>query len=94
MIKITNLTKSFNARPLFSNLNFNLSLGSRIGLVGRNGSGKSTLFKIILGDEYHDSGDIHIPKNYIVGALPQHIHFTLSHRCSRCSCFVSCYKIF
>jgi len=85
MIKITNLTKSFNARPLFSNLNFNLSLGSRIGLVGRNGSGKSTLFKIILGDEYHDSGDIHIPKNYIVGALPQHIHFTKSTLIDECA---------
>jgi len=85
MIKITNLGKSFNARPLFSNLNFTLALGSRIGLVGRNGSGKSTLFKIILGDEHYDSGDINIPKNYIVGALPQHIHFTKPTLIEECS---------
>ena len=76
MIKITNLSKSFNARPLFKNLNFNLSAGNRIGLVGRNGSGKSTLFKIILGEEHYDEGDITIPKGYVVGALRQHIHFT------------------
>ncbi|MBL0722056.1 MAG: ABC-F family ATP-binding cassette domain-containing protein, partial [Sulfurovum sp.] len=85
MIKITNLSKSFNARPLFSNLNFTLSLGNIIGLVGRNGSGKSTLFNIILGDEHFDNGDIHIPKNYIVGALPQHIHFTKSTLIDECS---------
>ncbi len=76
MIKITNLSKSFNAKPLFSNLDFTLSPNNRIGLVGRNGSGKSTLFKIILGEEHYDDGNITTPKGYIVGALRQHIHFT------------------
>ena len=85
MIKITNLSKSFNAKPLFSNLNFTLSLGDRVGLVGRNGSGKSTLFKIILGEEHYDSGDITVPKGYVVGALPQHIHFTEDRLIDECS---------
>jgi len=76
MIKITNLTKSFHAKPLFSNLDFTLSPYNRIGLVGRNGSGKSTLFKIILGEEHYDEGEITTPKGYRVGALRQHIHFT------------------
>ena len=76
MIKITNLTKSFNAVPLFKNLNFTLAPGNRIGLVGRNGSGKSTLFKIILGEEHYDEGDITISRGYTIGALRQHIHFT------------------
>ena len=76
MIKIINLSKSFYGLPLFQDLNFTLSSGNRIGLVGRNGSGKSTLFKIILGEEHYDSGDISIPKGYRVGALKQHIEFS------------------
>ncbi len=76
MIKITNLSKSFNAKPLFRNLDFTLSPYNRIGLVGRNGSGKSTLFKIILNEEHYDDGIITTPKGYRVGALRQHIHFT------------------
>ncbi len=76
MIKIINLSKSFYAVPLFQDLNFTLSSGNRIGLVGRNGSGKSTLFKIILGEEHYDSGDVSIPKGYRVGALKQHIEFS------------------
>jgi len=76
MIKITNLTKSFHAAPLFKNLNFTLAPGNRIGLVGRNGSGKSTLFKIILGEESYDEGEITVSKGYRIGALEQHIAFS------------------
>jgi len=76
MIKVTNLTKSFNAKPLFENISFTLGGGDRVGLVGRNGSGKSTLFKIILGEEHYDGGEMTTPKGYRIGALRQHIHFT------------------
>ncbi len=48
----------------------------RVGLVGRNGSGKSTLFRLILGEEHHDSGEISIPKNYKIGSLEQHLKFS------------------
>lgn len=50
--------------------------GERLGLVGRNGSGKTTLFKIILGEEEPDEGQIVFPKNYRLGYLEQHIRFT------------------
>lgn len=76
MIQINNLTKSYGTRILFENLNLKLSAGNKLGFVGRNGSGKSTLFKIILGEEPYDSGDILIPKNYRIGTLRQHLHFT------------------
>lgn len=56
MIQLTNISKSFTSQELFSNLNFKLNPGNKIGLVGRNGSGKSTLFKLILGEESPDSG--------------------------------------
>ena len=76
MIQLTNVSKSFANRVLFSNVNFQLGSKQRVGLVGRNGSGKSTLFKMILGEEALDGGEISIPKNYKIGALHQHLHFS------------------
>jgi len=76
MIQLTNLSKSFGGNLLFSNVNFKMQAGQKIGLVGRNGSGKSTLFKMILGEEPIDSGTISIPKNYRIGTLKQHLEFS------------------
>lgn len=76
MIQLTNLSKSFGTQVLFKNLTLKVSHGQKIGLVGRNGTGKSTLFKIILGEEHYDEGEIVIPKNYRIGTLRQHLQFT------------------
>ncbi|QHG91923.1 ATP-binding cassette domain-containing protein [Sulfurimonas sp. CVO] len=76
MIQLINISKSFASQELFSNLNFKLNSGNKVGLVGRNGSGKSTLFKIILGEELPDSGEVIIPKGYKIGALKQHLKFS------------------
>ncbi len=76
MIKINQLTKSYFARELFTDVTFQMNAGDRLGLVGRNGHGKSTLFKLILGEEEPDSGQITIPRNYRIGHLEQHLRFT------------------
>ena len=76
MIQLTNISKSFGTSHLFSDLDFRLNQGNRVGLVGRNGSGKSTLFKLILDEEHADAGDISIPKGYKIGSLKQHLVFT------------------
>ena len=76
MIKINQLSKSYFARELFVDVIFQMNAGDRLGLVGRNGHGKTTLFKLILGQEEPDSGEITIPRNYRIGHLEQHIHFT------------------
>jgi len=76
MIQLQNISKNFASQELFENLNFKLNPGTRVGLVGRNGSGKSTLFKLILGEESPDSGEIIIPKNYKIGTLKQHLEFS------------------
>jgi len=76
MIQLNNISKSFTTQELFSNLNFKLNTGNRIGLVGRNGSGKSTLFKLILDEEHPDEGEVIIPKNYKIGTLRQHLEFS------------------
>lgn len=84
MIQINNLTKSYGTRVLFEDLSLKLNSGNKVGFVGRNGTGKSTLFKIILDEEHYDSGEILIPKNYRIGTLRQHLHFT--HKTVRDEC--------
>ncbi len=76
MIQLTNITKNFASQELFNGLSFKLNSANRVGLVGRNGSGKSTLFKIILGEEIADSGEVILPKNYKIGTLKQHLTFS------------------
>ena len=76
MIKINQLSKAYFARELFANVSFQMNAGERLGLVGRNGHGKTTLFRLILGQEEPDSGEITIPRNYRIGHLEQHLHFT------------------
>ena len=66
LIDIENLTKSFDDKLLFENLNVHIPAGAIIGIVGPNGAGKTTLFKMIVdaagmeGGEKPDSGSIKI----------------------------------
>lgn len=76
MIKFFEINKSYGDQVLFENLSFIVNRGEKIGLVGRNGHGKSTLFQMILGHLEPDSGEITWPKNYRIGHMEQHIHFT------------------
>jgi len=76
VIKINRLSKSYFARELFTDVTFQMNAGDRLGLVGRNGHGKSTLFKLILGEEEPDAGEITVPRNYRIGHLEQYLHFT------------------
>ena len=85
MIQLTNISKSFSGQTLFKNLNLKILSNQKIGFIGRNGSGKSTLFKIILGEESYDDGEMSIPKNYKIGTLAQHLHFTKKTVREECS---------
>src|SRR4030042_584666 len=76
MIKIINLTKSFGKQILFDNITVSINRGERVGLVGRNGHGKTTLFRIIIGEELPDSGEVAIPRNYRIGYVTQQLIFT------------------
>lgn len=76
MISIKNVSKRYATRELFSDVNFDVLAGEKIGLVGRNGHGKTTLFRIITGEEYPDDGKVFRPNNYSIGYLGQHLKFT------------------
>lgn len=78
MIQVEGLTIAFQGTPLFTNATFSIQEGEHCGFVGRNGSGKTTLFRILTGKESPDQGIITLKKNYTIGALSQHIHFTHS----------------
>jgi len=75
MIQVVGLEKGFGTQVLFQDVTFTLGNGERVGLVGRNGSGKTTLFKILLGEESPDHGEVVFPKNYLIGTLKQHLVF-------------------
>jgi ATP-binding cassette ChvD family protein len=58
VIEITNASKSFGDKLLFEDLNLTIPPGAIVGIIGGNGAGKSTLFKMIIGEEKLDSGEI------------------------------------
>jgi ATP-binding cassette subfamily F protein 3 len=72
MLKVNHLSKSYGVKTLFSNVNFTLNTGERLGMVGPNGCGKTTLLRLIAGEEIPDEGSISITSaNVRVGYLPQ-----------------------
>ena len=73
MLSLTNISKSFGTRRLFSEVNFNIGARDRIALLGPNGSGKSTLLEIIAGELSSDGGTITRRRDLTVGYLPQEI---------------------
>ncbi|MFT4666263.1 MAG: sulfate-transporting ATPase [Polaribacter sp.] len=60
VIEISNLNKGFDNRALIENLNLSIPKNAIVGIIGPNGVGKSTLFRMIMGQETPDSGEIKI----------------------------------
>ncbi|MBU0650574.1 ATP-binding cassette domain-containing protein, partial [bacterium] len=75
MISAYNIKKEYGDQLLFDNETFTIGDGERVGLVGKNGHGKTTLFRMIVGEELCDHGEIVIPKDYKIGYLSQHNKF-------------------
>lgn len=77
IIKLSNVSKSFNDLEVFKNVNLDINSGDKIGIVGPNGAGKSTLIKIIMGIENADTGKVEISK-YNIGYLKQATDYNLN----------------
>src|SRR6187200_74845 len=71
MLTLSQVSKAFAGRTLFSDVSLQVNREDRIGLVGPNGAGKSTLFSLILGDASPDEGKVILEKSATVGFLPQ-----------------------
>ncbi|HEY0721093.1 MAG TPA: energy-dependent translational throttle protein EttA [Gammaproteobacteria bacterium] len=60
VIEANHLTKSFGERLLIDDLSFNLPKGGIVGVIGPNGAGKTTLFRMLVGQEQPDSGELRV----------------------------------
>jgi len=58
VLEAKGLKKAFGDRLLFDNLNFNLPAGGIVGVIGPNGAGKTTLFRMMMGQEQSDAGEL------------------------------------
>ena len=71
MIILSNISKAYGPKTLFSDVSLRLLRGEKLGLVGPNGAGKTTLFSIILGELEEDSGKVELERGKTIGFLPQ-----------------------
>src|SRR5262245_9722520 len=73
MIAFTDVCKQYGRQVLFVDASFQLNPGEKVGLVGPNGSGKTTLFRMIVGDEQPDAGEVSVPRRLTVGYFRQDV---------------------
>jgi len=60
VVEANNVAKAFDDRILVENMTFSLPPGGIVGVIGPNGAGKTTLFRMIVGQETPDSGEIRV----------------------------------
>src|SRR5438128_697135 len=73
MISFSHINKQYGRQVLFVDASFQLNMGEKVGLVGPNGSGKTTLFRMIVGEEEPDDGDVSVPKKLTIGYFRQDV---------------------
>ncbi len=76
MIQIKDLSLAFGDQIIFDETSMEIKDGERVGLIGQNGTGKSTLLRILTGELEPDQGKIETSRDYRIGYLEQHLHFT------------------
>jgi ATPase subunit of ABC transporter with duplicated ATPase domains len=73
MISFSNINKQYGKQLIFVDASFQLNPGEKVGLVGPNGSGKTTLFRMVVGEEEPDDGDVSVPKRLTIGYFRQDV---------------------
>lgn len=71
LLSCSNLSRGYDATPLFEDVAFEIHAGKRIGFVGPNGAGKSTLMRILAGEDEPDSGKVSLHAGARLGMLQQ-----------------------
>lgn len=73
MISFSNIHKQYGRQLVFVDTSFQLNPGEKVGLVGPNGSGKTTLFRMVVGEESPDEGEVTVPKRLSLGYFRQDV---------------------
>ncbi|MCS6787135.1 MAG: energy-dependent translational throttle protein EttA [Thiobacillaceae bacterium] len=71
VIEFHHVSKGYGDRLLIDDLSFSVPPGAIVGIIGPNGAGKSTLFRMILGQERPDSGEVIIGPTVKIAAVDQ-----------------------
>src|ERR1041385_5296887 len=70
-VSLSNINKQYGKQLIFVDASFQLNPGEKVGLVGPNGAGKTTLFRMIVGEETPDEGEISVPRKLTIGYFRQ-----------------------
>jgi len=73
MISLSRISKQYGRQVLFVDASFQLNPGERVGLVGPNGAGKTTIFRMIVGEEAPDEGEVSVPRKMTIGYFRQDV---------------------
>ncbi len=73
MISFSGIHKQYGKQLIFVDASFQLNPGEKVGLVGPNGAGKTTLFRMIVGEEAPDEGEVSVPKKLTIGYFRQDV---------------------
>ena len=71
VIEAVGVSKGFDDRLLYEDLNFKLPPAGIVGIIGPNGAGKTTLFKMIMGEETPNSGEFKVGQTVKIGYVDQ-----------------------
>jgi ATPase subunit of ABC transporter with duplicated ATPase domains len=73
LISFSNIHKQYGKQLIFVDASFQLNPGEKVGLVGPNGAGKTTLFRMVVGEESPDEGEVSVPKKLTIGYFRQDV---------------------
>lgn len=80
VLELKNISKSYGERTLFRDVNLQVEGGERIALLGDNGMGKTTLLRLLMDQEYPDTGKIVFGPSVRTAYLPQLVRFDMPER--------------
>ncbi|CDX22269.1 putative ABC transporter, ATP-binding protein with duplicated ATPase domains [Mesorhizobium plurifarium] len=73
MIRLENIGKQNGRQIVFIEASAALQKGEKVGLVGPNGAGKTTLFRMIIGEEQPDEGQVSVDRGVTIGYFSQDV---------------------
>jgi ATPase subunit of ABC transporter with duplicated ATPase domains len=73
MISFSSIHKQYGKQLIFVDASFQLNPGEKVGLVGPNGSGKTTLFRMVVGEDAPDEGEVSVPRKLTIGYFRQDV---------------------